>query len=202
MLYLYGAGGHAKVIIEIAERTGFVIAGLIDMDPDITDILGYPVTTVFPEAGYDGNGFMVSIGNNSIRKRIAESSELTGKYFETLVHPFSAVSARALVGDGTVIMAGAVINADTQVGRHCIINTNASIEHDCVLGDYVHISPGASLAGNVQIGEGTHIGIGASIIQGVRIGSWCTIGAGAVIIRDVPDGATVVGNPGRIISTK
>lgn len=161
MLYLYGAGGHAKVIIEIAELSGFVIAGLIDVDPDITELMDYRVTTGFPTDGYDGNGFLISIGNGRIRKQIAESSELAGKHFETLVHPFSAVSARALVGEGTVIMAGAVINTDTQVGRHCIVNTNASIEHDCVLGDYVHIPPGTSLVGNVQVGKGTHIGIGA-----------------------------------------
>lgn len=67
---------------------------------------------------------------------------------------------------------------------------------------YVHISPNAALAGNVEVGEGTHIGIGTAIIQGIKIGKWCTIGAGAVIIKDVPDGAKVVGNPGKIIKIK
>jgi len=58
------------------------------------------------------------------------------------------------------------------------------------------------LAGHVEVGEGSHIGIGVSIIQGIKIGKWCTIGAGAVIIKDVTDGATIVGNPRKIIKIK
>jgi acetyltransferase-like isoleucine patch superfamily enzyme len=82
-------------------------------------------------------------------------------------------------------MSGVSINSAVSIGKHCIINTNSSIDHDCVIEDFVHISPNAALGG--------------SVIQGIRIGKWCTIGAGAAIIRDIPDGATVVGNPGKII---
>lgn len=201
MLYLYGASGHAKVILEIAQMQGFVIGGLIDVNPSIRSLMGFPVSTELPdrENDYDGNGFLISIGNNRIRKRIAESEDFAGRYIETLAHPHSVLSPSAEIGAGTVVMAGATINAACQIGRHCILNTHASVDHDGILGDYVHVSPGASLAGNVQVGEGTHIGIGACIIEGIRIGRWCTIGAGAVVIRDVPDGATVVGNPARIV---
>lgn len=200
MIYFYGASGHAKVVIDIAEQNGFVVGGLIDINPAIKSLGNYLVATELPAADYEGQGFVITIGNNQIRKRLA--NELDGKYFETLVHNRVALSARVIIGEGTVIMAGVSINADVSVGKHCIINTNASVDHDCVIGDFVHISPNVALAGDVHVGEGTHIGIGACVIQGVRIGKWCTIGAGAVIIRDVPDGATVVGNPGRIIKIK
>ena len=199
MLYLYGASGHAKVILEIADLNGHVIGGLIDVNPDITELMGHPVMQTMPADNYEGNTFFISIGDNTIRKRLAESPELSGKFFEILAHPQSVISPSVEIGDGTVVMAGAVINASTSVGRHCIINTNASVDHDCVLGDYVHISPGAALAGDVHVGQGTHIGIGACVIQGVRIGRNCTIGAGTVVIRNVPDGAKLVGNPGRIV---
>lgn len=199
MLYLYGASGHAKVILEIAQMQGFVIGGLVDADPAKTSLMNFKVSTIMPNDDYDGNTFVVSIGNNQLRKKVAESAELSQAFFEILIHSAASISPSVEIGNGTVVMAGAVVNADTQIGKHCIINTNASVDHDCVLGDYVHISPGAALAGGVTVGEGTHIGIGASVIQGIKIGRWCTIGAGTVIIRDVPDGATVVGNPGRII---
>ncbi len=199
MLYLYGASGHAKVLLEIAEMNGHVIGGLVDANPAITALLGHPVTQSMPAEDYAGNTFVISIGNNQIRRRIAESPELAGKYFEILVHPHSVISPAADLGEGTVVMAGAVINPSVRVGRHCIINTMASVDHDCELEDYVHISPGSALAGSVHVGEGTHIGIGASVIPGIRIGRWCTVGAGAVVIRDVPDGATVVGNPARLL---
>lgn len=200
-LYLYGASGHAKVILEIAELCDIRVAGLIDANPAIKSLLDYPVTTSLP----DGSGtstYMISIGDNAIRKRIAETGDMGNVHFTILAHPQSTVSSRAQIGEGTVVMAGATLNSEVQIGRHCIINTNASVDHDCVIDNFVHISPNAALAGNVHVGEGTHIGIGASVIQGVRIGRWATIGAGAVIIRDVPDGATVVGNPGRIIKNK
>jgi len=199
MIYLYGASGHGKVVAEIAEQNGHLIGGFIDANPAITKLLNYSVSTQLPDDSYSGNGFIISIGNNGIRKKVAQ--ELSGNRFETLIHHRSSISQRASVDDGTVVMAGVSINVDVTIGKHCIINTNASVDHDCKIADFVHISPNVALAGDVWVGEGTHIGIGASAIQGVQIGKWCTIGAGAVIIRDVPDGATVVGNPGRIIKT-
>ena len=194
MIYLYGANGHAKVVLEIAEKLSLSIGGLVDLNPDIQDLLGYPVSLEIPETF--GNHFIISIGNNEIRKKIAEKLEVD---FETLIHPKSILSTRVEIGKGTVVMAGVTVNSSAKVGNHVILNTNSSIDHDCVIEDYVHVSPNVAIAGNVQVGKGTHVGIGASVIQGIKIGRWCTIGAGSVIIKDVPDHATVVGNPGRII---
>ena len=196
MLYLFGASGHAKVIIEIAEALSMKVGGLVDNNPAIRNLLGYPVANEIRKEYAENAEFIISIGNNAIRKRIAAEYQLN---YISLAHPSSSVSARSEIADGSVVMAGVVVNSEAKVGKHCILNTNCSIDHDCILGDYVHISPNAALAGDVTIGEGTHVGIGACIIQGVKVGKWCTIGAGAVVIRDVPDYATVVGNPARII---
>jgi acetyltransferase EpsM len=140
--------------------------------------------------------FIIAVGNNMIRKKIVE--KVDGVY-KTAIHPQAIVSRFAAIDEGTVVMAGAIINADAAIGKHCIINTAAIIEHDCILGDYVHISPNAALGGAVEIAEGAHIGIGATVIQGIKIGRWATIGAGTVIINDIPDYAVVVGNPGKIL---
>lgn len=193
-MYLFGASGHGKVIAEIAELNGVFVHAFIDDDISKEVLLNYPVQRELPK--YD-NQLIISIGNNLTRKKI---SELYPNYhFISLFHPKTNISTSAEINIGTVIMAGVSINASVTIGKHCIINTNASVDHDCVISDYVHVSPNVALAGNVEIREGTHIGIGASVIQNVKIGKWCTIGAGAVIINDIPDGATVVGNPGRII---
>lgn len=196
-LYLYGASGHGKVITEIAEDLGFTDISFIDADSSKKHILDYNV--IQPLVVQNIN-VVVSIGNNTARKKIV--SENISFSYQTLIHPKAFISKRCKVDQGTVVMAGVSINADAKIGKHCIINTNASIDHDCNINDFAHISPNVALAGNVNVGEGSHIGIGASVIQGIRIGKWCTIGAGAVIIKDVPDGATVVGNPGRMIKTK
>lgn len=199
-LYIYGAGGHAKVIAAMAEDHKLSIAGVFDKKLLQTYLLKkYPVYLEIESVELENkNKFIVAIGNNLLRKRIV-NQELKEKSFAIIKDKTAIVSKYATVEEGTVLMPGATVNVDVQIGSHCIINTNASIDHDCVLEDYVHISPNASLAGNVFVGEGTHVGIGAVVIQGVKIGKWCTIGAGTVIIKNVPDGCVVVGNPGKII---
>ncbi|WP_291098294.1 MULTISPECIES: acetyltransferase [unclassified Empedobacter] len=196
-MYLYGASGHGKVIAEIAEENNILIEAFIDSDQSKNKVLDYTVIHEIPTKQID---VVISIGQNATRKKIV-SNHLQFNYL-SLIHPKTTISKRAILGEGSVVMAGASVNSEVNIGKHCIINTNASIDHDCKIDDYVHISPNAALAGNVEVGEGTHIGIGASVIQGIKIGKWCTIGAGAVIIKDVPDGATVVGNPGKIIKIK
>ncbi|GAA4460783.1 acetyltransferase [Nemorincola caseinilytica] len=199
-MIVYGASGHGKVIIEILESNGITDIEVWD-DADKPPMWQYPVQKPFSTPGTEDREAVISIGVNATRKKVA--GLLEGKLrFVKAIHAHARVSRRATVGEGTVIMAGATINADTRIGKHCIVNTSASIDHDCVLGDYVHVSPNATLSGDVHIGEGTHFGGGAVAIQGIRIGKWCTIGAGAVVIRDIPDHATAVGNPARVIKIK
>jgi len=197
-IFLYGASGHAKVICEILEAQHRQPFGLIDDNPHINALLEYPVFTTMEQAQVVINDhWIVSIGNNRIRKKIAE--KFSQVVFTGAVHPSAVVSPRSIIGKGSVVMPNVVVNVDSRVGDHVILNTNCSVDHDCVVQDFVHISPHATLAGGVQVGEGTHVGIGATIIQNVQLGKWVTIGAGTVIIRDVPDYAVVVGNPGKII---
>ena len=194
-MYLYGASGHAKVIIDILENSGIEVSGLFDDNPAITEIYGQEVYGQYGGQLLD-TPLIISIGDNKIRSEI--SKNIKGK-FGNAVHSSAIISPSAIIEEGSVIMQGAIIQADSYIGKHAIINTNASVDHDCVLKDYVHVSPGAILCGNVYIGEGTHIGAGAVILPGVKLGSWCRIGAGSVVINEIPDGATAVGNPSRVI---
>jgi acetyltransferase EpsM len=196
MKYLYGASGHAKVIIDILEKNGITISGLIDSNPGIKTLMGYEVKSGIGEISQADYSVLISIGNNAVRKRVAESLRTT---FTNAIHPNAVLSDHISLGTGIAIMAGAVVNSDVTIGSHVILNTNCTVDHDCSIGNFVHISPNAALAGNVEVGEGSHVGISACVIQGVKIGRWATIGAGAVIIKDVPDYAVVVGNPGKII---
>jgi len=194
---LYGASGHAKVIIEILELNHIPVLGLFDDNPDIKRLLDYDVLGPVGKKKVK-NPVIISIGDNLLRKKVSRRFNFS---YAQAIHPTATISPRAVIGAGTVVMGHAIINSGTMIGQHCIINTSASIDHDCLLGDFVHISPNATLSGGVVVGEGTHIGSAAVVIPSVKIGKWATIGAGSVIIRDVPDFATVVGNPGRVIKT-
>ncbi|WP_142688536.1 acetyltransferase [Chitinophaga polysaccharea] len=189
-MYLCGAGGHAKVIIEILQSRGIPVEGLFDSNPDIKQLWQYPVIHSSPLPSHE---VIIAIGNNAIRKKLAEQP----CRFGTGLHQLANISPTARISEGTVVMAGATINADVVIGRHCIINTNASVDHDCILEDFVHVSPNVALCGNVVVGEGAHIGAGAVVIPGIVIGKWAVIGAGAVVVRNIPDNTVAVGNPAR-----
>ncbi len=191
---LYGASGHAKVIIDILNKSKQKISKIFDDSKDVSDILGIRIS--HPSEIDKDDTFIISIGNNKTRKLVADKLNTR---FSKAIHPNSIIDPTVEIEEGTVVMAGAVINSSTKISKHCIINTASSIDHDCILENYVHISPNATLCGSVSIGEGSHIGAGATIIPGIKVGKWVTIGAGTVIIKNVPDNVTVVGNPGRVL---
>lgn len=196
-MYLFGASGHCKVVIDIIQKSNLdTIEYIIDDNPNIELIDSIPVILRPNNDLLIDKSLIITIGNNQIRKKIVR--KIAANYLIAL-HPKSIIANHVSIGEGSVIMAGAILNSNVKVGEHCIINSAAVVEHDCVIRDFVHVSPNVSLAGNVTIGEGTHVGIGAVIIQGVKIGNWVTIGAGAIILNDVPDYAVIVGNPGKII---
>lgn len=197
IINLFGASGHAKVIKEIIEAAGDTVGCLYDDAPHCEYIDDRPVLKA---SDFIVEGpLIISIGSNRVRKLISEKYQLL---YAKAIHPLAIVSPSAKIGDGTVVMQGAIIQSDTRIGRHCIINSGASIDHECVIADYVHISPHSTLCGNVHIGEGSWIGAGSTVIPGVKIGKWCIIGAGSVVINDIPDNTTAVGNPCKRILNK
>ncbi len=191
-MYLFGASGHAKVIIDILASQNIAVQALFDDNKDITELLGIPV---FHDLNIK-SPLIISIGSNSIRKKI--SGKINAEYAKA-IHSSAIISSFANVGMGSVVMQGAIIQSCSQIGKHCIINTGVSIDHDCIIDDFVHISPHATLCGNVSVGEGTWIGAGTTIIQGVKIGKWSVIGAGTVVTKDIPDNVIAAGVPAKTI---
>ena len=195
-LIIIGAGGHGKVIADTAVKNKYTDISFLD-DNATGDCLGFPIigTTAEIEKYNDGKtDFVIAVGNNAIRKRIAEKYDVN---WVALIHPSAVIGTNVKIGKGTVIMAGAVLNSCATVGNHCIVNTCAVVEHDNVIEDYVHISPKAALGGTVHIGVGTHIGIGASVKNNINICENCSIGAGAVVVKDIIESAVYIGVPAK-----
>lgn len=199
-MFLFGASGHSKVIIDLLTASKISIRGLFDDNLEIKRLLEYSVFGAFDEEILGDDSLIVSIGINKIRKKIVEKLPQNIKY-GVAIHPSSLISNYASIEVGTVVMQGTVIQSCVKIGKHCIINTSASVDHDCQIEDYVHISPNATICGGVSIGEGTQVGAGAVIIPGIKVGKWSLIAAGAVVLKDVPDNVMVLGNPGRVIKS-
>jgi sugar O-acyltransferase (sialic acid O-acetyltransferase NeuD family) len=203
-LAILGASGHGKVVAEIAELLGWSeIVFFDDAWPTITQNGPWPISgnsQDLENAASKFEGIIVAIGNNATRLTL--SKEIRTKEFPltTLIHPKAIVSHYASIDDGSVVMAGAIINPFAKIGLAAIINTSATIDHDCRLGDGVHVSPGAHLAGAVSVGHRTWIGIGAVIKQCLHIGVDTIVGAGSAVVNDISDHQTIVGIPGKEIS--
>lgn len=198
-----GAGGHAKVVLEVLREAGETVVGLTDADPAPRAVLGAPVLgtdAALPDVLARGcRRAFVALGDNAVRRRVAEQAMALGFELASAISPRAVVSPSARLGRGVAVMAGAVINADAEIGDLAIVNTGAVVEHDCRLGAAAHLGPRAALAGGVVVGEGAFLGVGASVIPGVTIGAAAVVGAGACVVRDVPEGARIAGVPARAL---
>lgn len=194
---IIGASGHGKVIVDIIHQSGDQVMGFLDDDPTKKEIHQIPVLGKIEDTQKykDDFCFIIGIGDNQIRKKIAERNPALNYY--TAIHPTAVIGEGVRIGNGTAVMANAVINADANIGEHCIINTSAVIEHECVIGDYTHISPQACLCGNVYVGEECHIGAGVTVINNLSICLKCTIGIGAVVVSNIEKQGIYIGNPAK-----
>ena len=199
---VFGGGGHAKVVIATLVAAGRMPAVVYDDDPAKwgQTLLGVRVASSAEAHERQPARAVIAIGSNAVRARLA--SQYPQTEWVSVVHPRATVHESVVLGAGTVVFAGAVIQPDTRIGQHVIVNTAATIDHDCVIGDYVHLAPGTHLAGGVRIGSSSFLGIGAVAIPGAEIAAGVTLGAGAVVTRSIAAAGTYVGAPARSLGKR
>jgi sugar O-acyltransferase (sialic acid O-acetyltransferase NeuD family) len=170
------------------------VSYFIDDNSELEYFLDYKVKR--PNLEYEKVQLLITIGDNEIRKKVANSLIAD---FGIFISKEASICSDTVIGVGSQIIKGAILQPSVVVGDHTIINTKCSVDHDCVLGNFCHVAPGTTICGDVSVGNGTFIGAGATVIQGITIGHNVTIGAGAVVINDIPDNAVAVGNPAKVI---
>jgi len=198
-LAILGASGHGKVVADAAELSGWdEVVFFDDAWPSVKSNSAWPVlgnTADLLASINEFSGVAIAIGNNTIRLEKLNLLRDQGVNLPAIIHPKAVISRYAKIGEGSVVCAGVIVNADTQVGAGAILNTGCSIDHDCILAEAVHISPGARLAGGIKVRTCAWVGIGAVVRQLITVGAYSVVGAGAAVIKDVPERATVVGVP-------
>ena len=193
---IFGAGGHGKVVADVAELNGF--NEIFFYDDDLHKRFNWEIHGNFQALSQSIHCFdlvFVAIGNNRLRVSLQESLKKSGGKFGVLTHPKSVISKYASIGEGTIIMANVVVNSYAHIGECCILNTASTVDHDCFIDHGVHICPGVNLAGGVKIGKFTMIGIGSQLKEGINIGSNVVAGAGSNIIKNIDDNLKIFGNP-------
>lgn len=209
-IVVFGAGGHAKVVLDIIERAAlYRVAGVLDADPNLTGkrVLGYEV--LGPDSAIGSlasglHGFFVAVGDPFVRGKIAGEvcSVHPNLALVSAVHPAAVIGRGVSIGAGCAVMAGAIVNPDSRIGRGCVVNTGAQIDHDCSLGDFVSLMPGAILGGGVVMEDHSTLALGARVLHGRTIGAHALVGAGATVIEDVGAYQVVYGTPARRIRTR
>jgi sugar O-acyltransferase (sialic acid O-acetyltransferase NeuD family) len=205
-LIIIGSSGHAKVVIDIAEKQGqYRLVGLIDRFRTIGDTtMNYPVLggeDDLPKllAIHEPCDVVIAIGDNHVRAGVAAQVESIFPHitFATLIHPSASIGRDVTLEQGTVVMAQVAINSGSQIGKHVIVNTSSAIDHDCILEDFSSVAPGAILGGTVHVGQGSAISLGAHIRHRINVGKHALVGAGSTVLQDVADYAVVYGTPAK-----
>jgi sugar O-acyltransferase (sialic acid O-acetyltransferase NeuD family) len=197
-LLLFGAGGHALVVADAAQRGGkWQRLAACDSDPARCQgelLPGVPLLPPQSAAAWDGL-VHVSIGDNQAREREAQALGL--ERLASVLHPAATRAATVSVEAGCFVAAGAVLGPLSRLGAGVIVNHGAVVDHDCTVGDFTHVAPRAVLGGGVQLGRRVMLGAGAVVLPGVRVVDDAVIGAGAVVHRDLLFPGVYVGVPAR-----
>lgn len=198
MNFIYGAGGHGKVVLDALVKTGKSCHAFID-DRPLEIWSNLPV--ISPENIPQDAHLHFAIGNSQIREALAKKYK--NHHFFSIKHPQASLASSAQVSQsGTLVAAQAIVGPDASIGDHCIINHSTVVDHDCIVGNFCHIAPGSILGGGVELGKHVLIGAGAVILPGIRIADHVTIGAGAVVTKNIQAGCVVTGIPAKPLSRK
>lgn len=202
-ILIVGTGGHGKVVLDcILARGEYAVVEFATNAEHSERFCGYPVhdesALSLSDIATKYDAVTVAIGDNKARLQKIDSLLVAGAIVPPIIHPSSSVSLYSEIGDGTQIMAFAVVNASARIGRGCIINTAAIVEHDCILGDGVHMSPQTSIGGGTSIGSFSWLCIGSTMSDHIKATENVVLGAGSTLIKDAEVAGLYVGSPANL----
>ncbi|HDZ13362.1 hypothetical protein LCGC14_1283260 [marine sediment metagenome] len=210
-IVIIGASGHGSVILDCIEKEGkYNVFGFVDSFKEKGEIkngyqiLGSEYDLPSLMEMFDIYGGIVAIGDNWTRKRVVDRISVIAPSFKFIssIHPNASIGKEVYIGRGTIIMPGAVVNANSIVKDFCIVNTNASLGHDGVMEDYSSLACGVCCGGGLSLGAFSAVSAGAVIRENISVESHTVIGAGALILKDLPDCVVAFGSPAYIVKTR
>ena len=206
-LIILGAGGHAKIVVDLCMSLGLEVAGVISPSGSAGSFLMSEIPILgadeilenYPPGQYDLAVGVGSTRSTSLRSKLYTMGKSKGYHFPSLCHNFTHISLDVEISEGVQIMAGSVVTVGVKLEENVLINTKSSIDHDTVIGRHTHIAPGSIVCGNVIIGQNSHISCGATIVNGITLGTNVFVAAGAVVIKNADDEECLYGLPAKNI---
>ena len=207
-ILIVGAGGHARVLIDVLRSCDLAPTGLVDPNlPPNESVLG--VQILGDDAWLDAQNrsdhrLVIGIGATGLpttRVRLFNDLSDKGHTIIGASHASTLRGSNCNIDNTAQILPGCAVNNSTQIDANVVVYTGSIIEHDCIVGAHTYLSPRVTLCGGVTIGERSFIGAAATILPGIHVGSDVVVGAGAVVTRDVVDGSTVMGIPAKVVDS-
>ena len=214
---LLGSGGFAREVMPFVKgsvaKSLLVPESNVDVyfvetwQPREPTVNGYPVLSLDEFIQLGGRKyFNVAVGSGGDREAMVAKVGSNAEPL-TLLAPQVSILDCNIIATGAVFCPNSMVTSNARIGKFFQCNIYAYVAHDCVIGDFVTFAPGVRCNGRVHIEDHAYIGTNAIIREGrsekpLRIGKGAVVGMGAVVTKDVPAGATVVGNPARVMDKR
>ncbi len=205
-IYIIGAGGFGRELLWWIKDINSVkptweIGGFLDDNSHALDDYECDYSIVGSIRGWqpkEDEEFALALGSPALKKRIVSEMKEKGAKFATVIHPTALLSEFARYGEGFIMFPHSKLSVNSVVGDFVTL-LSSPIGHDTYIGDYSVISCNCNIIRNVTVGKEVFMAAGVCIAQDINIGDGAYLGLGSVVIQDVPKGATVFGNPARIM---
>jgi sugar O-acyltransferase (sialic acid O-acetyltransferase NeuD family) len=207
-LYIYGAGGMGREVLELA-RTVNAIEQRWDWMGFVDDIgatsagLAVAGTGELLLQSSSSSDVVIGIADPYARQRLTTRlAENPCLHFPVLVHPQAYVSPGAHLGKGVVIQWGCWVSTNVELADFSFLNVACRIGHDVSIASYTSLMADVDLGGRDQVGESCYFGTKSTVVPGIHIGRDVRIGAASLVMQNIADGLTVMGNPARVVDRK
>jgi len=135
-----------------------------------------------------------AIGYSDMRRRRQAFQNVKSKGYElvSLIHPNSSVETSADLGEGVIVLAGAIVDQFVVIGDVCYLHNGSIVGEHCKVGANNYFSAGTTLGGSVVVGEDNFFGINSTIVNDIAIGSNNFINAGSLIYKQLSNDLRIV----------
>jgi sugar O-acyltransferase (sialic acid O-acetyltransferase NeuD family) len=169
-LLIYGSKDFSATVVELVRHCGHEPAGMVDDFDTGPAILGSleGVIRSHPPSDF---GVAIAIGYCNLSARWAAWQRIRSAGYRAppLIHPRAYVADTARVGDGAMVMAGAIVDVRAEISDLSVIWPGACINHDSKIGANTFVSPNATINGFVDVGPHSFVGAGAAIVDHCKV---------------------------------